>query len=151
MLITAGYRSSTLVSSWNRLWCETCDFSHGPSTNPTSQVTYGYVTSYQTIVGVVLSSTCYKCGIEIHWLDGLWLKWWSFLNLLNRWSYSIFELVGTKLMLVFGGWIWKPKNGAISVDASVLGKLYHGVANCHGCRAITTSLNDWACSWLLLW
>jgi hypothetical protein len=39
--------------------------------------------------------------------------WWSCSNLLSRWSCSIFELMGTKWMLVRGGWFWKPTNVVI--------------------------------------
>jgi hypothetical protein len=65
----------------------------------------------------------FKCGIEIDWLVSLWSMWWNCSNLLSRWSRSIFELVGTKLILVFGGWFWKLTNVAIGVDAPVLSKL----------------------------
>jgi hypothetical protein len=49
------------------------------------------------------------------WLDNLRSMWQSCSNLLNRWSHFISELVGTKLMLVFGGWFWKLANIVISV------------------------------------
>jgi len=106
---------------------------------------------YWIVVGVAWSSTCFNCGIEIDWLDSLRSMWWSYSNLLNRWSRSISKLVGTKLILVFNEWFWKPKNVVIGVDALVMGKLYLRVANYHGCCVETTSSNGWICSWLSSW
>ncbi len=74
-------------------------------------------------VGVVQGSIGSTCGIETNWLDGLQSTWWSYSNLLSRWSCSIFELMDTKWMLVCDGWFWKPIEVVIGVDALVLGRL----------------------------
>jgi hypothetical protein len=75
-------------------------------------------------------STCSTCGIEIDWLNNHWLTWCSCSNLLSRWSHSIFELVGTKWVLVCDAWFWKPIDVVIDVDALVLGRLSPRVADC---------------------
>jgi len=48
--------------------------------------------------------------------------WRNYSNLLNSWSHSIFELVGTKLILVFSGWFWKPVDVSTDVGAPLLDK-----------------------------
>ncbi len=42
--------------------------------------------------------------------------------MLSSWNHSISELVGTKFILVFGGWFWKLVNITIGVGASIMGK-----------------------------
>jgi len=101
------YEQVIILASWFLLeidlWCKTCDLSPRPNIDLIGQMPCGYVIPCRTIVGVVQGSTCSKCGIEIDWLDGLWSMWWSCSNLLSRWSHSISKLVGTKLILAFGG------------------------------------------------
>jgi hypothetical protein len=149
------YEQVIILAPWfpfeTGLWCGTCDLSLGLDIDLTCQVLYGYVTPCRIIVGVVWSSTCSNCGIEIDWLDGLRSMWRSCSNLLNRWSHSISKLVGTKLILVFSECFWKPTYVVINVNALVLGKLYPRVANRHGCYVETTSSNGWTCSWLSSW
>jgi hypothetical protein len=74
-------------------------------------------------VGVALGSTSSTSGIETDWLNILQSTWRNYSNLLSRWSRSIFKLMGTKWMLVYDGWFWKPINVVIGVNALVLDRL----------------------------
>jgi hypothetical protein len=42
--------------------------------------------------------------------------------MLSSWNHSISKLIGTKLILVFGGWFWKPIDIVIGVSTLILGK-----------------------------
>jgi hypothetical protein len=141
------YEQVIIPTPWfpskTNLWCGTCVFSFGPETDLTGQMPCWYVVSYRPTMGVAWGFNRFLIGMwyKTNWLNGFWSMWQSCSNLLSRWSRSIFELVGTKLILVFGGCFWKLVDITIGVDASILGKLQHGVVDSHGCRAETTSSN----------